>query len=319
MGKMKNINISNTAIKTAITQLTSLTDADLFSGNSVTPPNKLDEFLKRPAAKSFGPVYAATLRALEANSPNFQYIDILDAMMACGQNVPKKIRCHSPFCPRCREERRKEASARALKLFGSAPHSRLAFLTVLISADKNLEDVPTVLDQFRKKLQNTCRNICPRVKIMGFFEIDHKLRKLVEKRSHTSVALAGIGYDINDYSLPDEFWLPHYHAIVDVGDYSRERIREILAKAFPGSHRVRLQPLRQAQTVEEALTQITGYMLKFKLQYADNIFTSDPKSNLKAKYGSKYNPQRICDIIDFTQNNQNFKMYKCDYGTSMIS
>ncbi|MDK9723096.1 MAG: hypothetical protein OEL53_18160 [Rhodospirillales bacterium] len=212
--------------------------------------------------------------------------------------------CRSPFCPRCRYDQQQKAVDEVNTMFGTLQPSQLSFLTVLLPITYRIEDVTLdyikqVKKQFRNHMATRARHnpSYENVRWYGAFEIDVKRVSDVPSFA-TKKTLADLGYDLDDKRPA---FLPHFHVIVDRGDISRDAFRAGLTEnLYPGHRQVRCQELRSDKNYADNLRDLATYMLKFRIQHADNIGTgyAGEKSEYKrTKYTALYETELVRSVV----------------------
>jgi hypothetical protein len=278
-------------------------------------------------------MFVTTVDALFSDSTDAVALNIGVRLAKC---CPRGT-CGLVFCPRCRKAKQDKIADEVLDLFGNVPRERLRFLTIIDSVQTDCHDLPKTFKKFKKKLANTFSQHATDARVFGYLEVDIKTPDMfigtyqnnrgvaVEHRPHAKALFAGLELDLNSSSAPSKFYLPHLHAIVDLGsDELHLNSEAVLKRSFPHSYQVRVTPLWPEQprcegdnrfaSVEQSLKRISGYMLKFKLQYADNIFADDPGKTTLSKYKGAYPSSDIVDLCKLAHAGKNFKMFGYRYN-----
>jgi hypothetical protein len=290
-----------------------------------------------PGEERLGRMFITTVEALFSDSDDAEALKIGVRLANCCPRSP----CGLVFCPRCRKAKQAKIAADVIDRFGLVPRDRLRFLTVIDSVQTSHQDLPAAFRRFRKKLANAFSKSAPDARVFGYLEVDIKTPDMfngtyqnshgvaVDHRPHAKALLKGLGLDLDSPPHPAKFYLLHLHAIVDLGcDTNDLNSDAILKRSFPHPYQVRVTPLWPEQprcegdkrfaTVEESLTRISGYMLKFKLQYADNIFADSPGKTTLSKYKGAYPASDIVDLCKLADDGQNFKMFGYKYNCEQV-
>jgi len=286
-----------------------------------------------PSEQRLGRMFATTVEALFSGSTDPEALKIGVRLAKCCPREP----CGLVFCPRCRKVKQDKIADEVLERFGNVPRDRLRFLTIIDSVQTDCQDLPDAFRRFRKKLANTFSQHATDATVFGYLEVDIKTPDMfigtyqnsqcvpVEHRPHAKDLLKGLGLDLDSQQLPPKFYLLHLHAIVDLDRPDLDLNSEaVLKRSFPHPYQVRVTPLwpeqprcegdRRFASVEQSLKRISGYMLKFKLQYADNIFADDPGKTTLSKYKGAYPSSDIVDLCKLAHAGNNFKMFGYRYN-----
>ena len=250
-------------------------------------------------------------------------------MLVDGEAIKvRQKKCRSMFCPSCRQERQKERQKRALKLFGHRPHDRLYSLTILYNCPTSLDKMAGLIGQFKGEVKaafDKANHLSP-VRFQGAMEMDLKHAALFaitndaggyETREHSKQAMAALGIDIESQSCPPEWWLLHFHALVDIGSNSLAVVKQVLKASFKGSHRVQLKALHSPNKTPKvkSIENLAAYQLKSKLQYAENIYADNPSVPNKSRYGKAYDPLTMANLCKLYDRQGNIDFVKYDFGT----
>lgn len=210
--------------------------------------------------RALGPSHLLTLRMRECGK-----VDEWDNMKLCG----------IPTCPRCFLNRRGQQTAQAIgKTFKDIPNERLGFLTLLIpDLPAHIWEVSEIIREAELKLRNfiiRARRQDPRwdaVHLVGYWELDRievgeipRLGRNKQRFFNQSRIPKGLDPDVT-------LWVPHFHAVVALGDVSREEFADRLRVYGHGaSHQVDLQGFHEQRRVKENLSKVIRYANKFRIE-----------------------------------------------------
>lgn len=217
----------------------------------------------------------------------------------------KSKRCQCPFCPFCRKNFQENAVKTTLPLFINVPIEHLRFLTILLPVSYFPKtEAQNQIHQYTQQIRNILNGGFNDVRMYGFYEVDVKRPSLVKHRPRSKEVLTKLGMDL---TLNDDAYLLHLHALVDIGKHSKDDIRDALTnRVFDNPYQVRINQLHSTKTKKDNIINITNYMLKFRLQFADNLYGNQQEG--KVMYGSLYEDEllrsNVCLISSLMGNNR---------------
>lgn len=228
-----------------------------------------------------------TIKALVSDPYDLASCERAIRMDNCSNGYP----CQERHCPRCRAFIQEREARRVNTLFGQTPQNRLKFLTLLLPVSYDpITDLPVLRQATAALLHNQFKKT-PGIRVYGTFEIDIKDR-WIDNSPKSQPVLEALGMD---WRRADPAYLLHLHAIVDLGNHKRDKVRQVIAERFDKPYQVRLAAFRKEQSRTENLTRIAHYMTKYRLQYADNIYGK--KIYEKATYGSFYPDHVVRNVV----------------------
>lgn len=268
----------------------------------------------------FAKRHVDTVKALLGDSADKKAVAIGKRLTACRPSNP----CRSVYCPYCRGKKQDKVAEQAFKHFGDVDKKHLRFVTIIHSIQTDLSAIPEACEHLRNQVRNVLNNHAPDVRLLGFLEVDLKNPDMyrgryksshnveMEHRPHAKALFKGLGLDLNDPTgLPPKFYLPHLHAIADVSQCAKNlNSDDVLKRAFPHPHQVRVSRLWKNQPKEDAIARIACYTAKFKLQFSDNIYADDPDKPIQSRYMGLYPDDEIRGFFRLANENGNLKMFK---------
>ena len=224
--------------------------------------------------------------------------------------------CNSPFCPRCRHKRQKDAAKDALLKFSYVPRNQLRFLTILLPVlygpDKT--DLKQRRDKAKKDIIKALRPLND-VRLFGYFEIDVKEASSLVINSRAYNVLSDLGlmpFTGCGFEYP---YLLHYHAIVDLGQNTVDQFRSALQPHFPHNYQINIKQLYAQKLVSENLHDLAFYMLKFRAQFSTNIYADDDTENKSmTRYRDLYPQRRMSHYVSLVHDVGKFKFFKFHYN-----
>ena len=240
----------------------------------------------------------------------------------CGEEVEYGMHttlyfCNSPFCPRCRHKRQKDAAKDALLKFSYVPRDQLRFLTILLpvlySPDKT--DLKQRRDKAKKDIIKALRPLND-VRLFGYFEIDVKDADNLDITSREYKVLSDLGLlPILNARFLNHPYLLHYHAIVDLGQNTVADLRSALQPHFPHNYQINIKQLYAQKLVPDNLQNLAFYMLKFRAQFSTNIYANDDTENKSmTRYRDLYPQQRMSHYVSLVHDVGKFKFFKFHYN-----
>jgi hypothetical protein len=210
--------------------------------------------------QALGPSHVLTARMRGCGE-----IDDWDNMKLCGV----------PTCPRCFLNHRRRQTGQAIKkTFLNIPNEQLGFLTVLVpEVSAHLYEVSEIIKEAERKLRSfvtRSRRRDPRwnaVHLVGYWELDRirvgdipGLGQNTQRFLRDARGPKGLGPEVT-------LWLPHFHAVVALGEVSREEFAEGLRGYGHGaSHQVDLRMFDQSRRVQANLQSVIRYANKFRVE-----------------------------------------------------
>jgi hypothetical protein len=184
--------------------------------------------------------------------------------------------CGIPVCPRCFMTRRKKETARATqKTFADIQNEGLVFLTLLAPVRVDISKVEEIQRDIRNKLRNIIdyrRRHDARwngVQLTGWWEMDRITASDFDAQGRNKqIALKQLEWPLFVARADITIWCPHLHAIVALGDVTREEFAEALrGKGFDKPYQVDLQPFHTYRPVGENIQSVVRYSLKFRIEH----------------------------------------------------
>lgn len=236
------------------------------------------------------------ITALVQNDTNHEACKIAERILYCSSKTLNYKPCGHPLCPLCRHEVQQHRQLTAQQYFGQTPANQLAFLTILLPVQYD----PTPLS-IQRSIETTRKAIAYRFKsytqknarFYGAFEIDIKRPELITAKRTQSI-LEELSMD---FSNAKPAFLPHLHAIVDLGSCSKNAIRAQFTKSFNTKYQVSLKSLHSNKSQTSSLNDLASYMSKFRTQYANGLYQGRKQVKPKDKYGKIFNKK---DLLDFS-------------------
>ncbi|MBF9234440.1 hypothetical protein [Microvirga alba] len=204
---------------------------------------------------------------------------LYDRMEACGtmdENHNNMRLCGVPLCPRCFMRRRGKETGLALKkTFVGIPNERLAFLTLLLPVQTDLDEV----EPSQRKAKNRLRNIIAYqrdrdvrwndVQFTGWWEMARlSASDFDEQGRNTRIALEALDFPVLVAKADTTVWRPHLHAIVGLGDVTCEEFAQALrGKGFNKPYQVDARPFHANRPVHANIKSVVRYALKFRIEH----------------------------------------------------
>jgi len=203
---------------------------------------------------------------------------LYDRMIECGSDDDwgKMKLCGVPLCPRCFMRRRGRETGQALKKsFVDIPNEQLAFLTLLLPVQTDLGKV----EASQRKAKNSLGNIIDYqrrrdarwndVQFTGWWEMERITASDRDKQGrNTLIALEALGFPIVAARADTTVWRPHLHAIVALGNVTREEFAQALrSKGYDKPYQVDLQPFHTNRPVHANIKSVVRYSLKFRIEH----------------------------------------------------
>lgn len=202
--------------------------------------------------------------------------DLLVRMQGCGEvdEQDNMRQCRVPLCPRCLMLRRGGETKRMIREeFAGVGNDKLALLTVLMPVDENLSSMTKIMARADTRMRNFIvrqREKDARwndVHLVGYWELDRlRADEIAVQGRNTRLFLrqSGVPVTASDATL----WLPHFHAIVALGDVSREGFANALRSyGYNASYQVDLRAFDTSREVNENLKSIVRYANKFRVEH----------------------------------------------------
>lgn len=235
----------------------------------------------------------------------------------CGEEVEygmfsKLYFCNSPFCPRCRHKRQKVAAKLAILKLSHVPRDQLRFLTILLPVlyQPDKTDLKNKRDETKKLITKALRPLTD-VRLFGYFEIDVKAASDLDINSRAYKVLSDLDlmpFAGGAFEYP---YLLHYHAIVDLGQYTVAQFRSALQPDFPHNYQINIKQLYAQKLVSENIHDLAFYMLKFRAQFSTNVFADDDTENKSmAHYRELYPEKLMSEYVSLVHDVGKFKFFK---------
>lgn len=202
--------------------------------------------------------------------------ELYERMSECGSDDAwggMKL-CGVPLCPRCFMRRRGRETGQALKKsFVGIPNEQLAFLTLLLPVQTNLDKVEAT----QLKARNSLRNIIAyqrkrdarwnSVQLTGWWEMERLTASDIDKQGrNTRIALEALNFPVLARA-GTTVWRPHLHAIVALGDITREEFAQALrSKGYDKPYQVDVQSFHTNRPVHANIKSVVRYSLKFRIE-----------------------------------------------------
>ena len=212
------------------------------------------------------------MQALDGGHP------LMSRMAECGEmdDHGNMRLCQVPTCPRCFLNRRRTQARKAIsETFDGLGNEELGFLTVLTEVSPILPVVTEIIRESETKIRNFMdrrRRKDARwnqVQLLGFWELDRIKAGEVEQlgrntRLFLREARMPVGLD------PDTtIWMPHFHAVVALGEVSRDEFVEALREYGHGAaYQVDLRMFHRSRSVQKNLMDVIRYAHKFRIENA---------------------------------------------------
>lgn len=188
-------------------------------------------------------------------------------------------KCGSPLCNYCRTKLQDRYEKRVDNYFTNAQQSRLCWITIIDDLTyKPVNDFPKWVPNFKERIKYGLENspFLKSSRAFGAFEIDVKNPAQLKPAALKTLAHYGL---VNNTDIA---YMPHFHAIIQIDFDEIKFVRTALKKIFKTKNQVHVAPITKYPTKEENLRELSRYMFKFRMQFADNV-------NLgKSKYGSDF-------------------------------
>jgi len=159
--------------------------------------------------------------------------------------------------------------------FARVPAHRLGFATVIVGglrvADPSQSDhylawTRRQIAEFRAGYRARALKWLPGIRWRGAFEVD--LLHPDHMGPQRLTTLASMGLQLDGFADTDRVILPHLHAVIDLGEYDRDRVVAQLKAEYPGPWRVHMTGLHTDKPVALNLELIAGYVTKQWFSYA---------------------------------------------------
>jgi hypothetical protein len=182
--------------------------------------------------------------------------------------------CGVPQCSRCSMLRRgKEVKKAKEETYLGVPNERLAFVTILLPTCTELESAGKLMASEKLRLNNLLKRKRRKdsrwngVHVTGFWEIDriaeNDISTLSERKQRALLELCGPMLVRKNATI----WVPHLHAIVDLGGVSIDELRNALkGDGRRTAYQLHVQGFHRGKSVEKNLEQTIRYCMKFRLE-----------------------------------------------------
>nr|BAT29750.1 hypothetical protein [Aureimonas sp. AU12] len=157
--------------------------------------------------------------------------------------------------------------------FAGIGNDKLALLTVLMPVDADLASMTKIMARADTRMRNFIvrqREKDARwndVHLVGYWELDRlRADEIAGQGRNTRLFLrqSGVPVTASDATL----WLPHFHAIVALGDVSREEFANALRSyGCKAAYQVDLRAFDTSRKVEKNLQSIVRYANKFRIEH----------------------------------------------------
>lgn len=207
------------------------------------------------------------------------YMELANKMANCK---PSR-KCCNPYCDSCQRDiflnqrqrfqtnlsdpySNDEAAIREHVVFVTALHELVPFDQPESGIIRfPLGQVKAAMETARKQFKAVRRSFNDQIKFVGAFELEAVNGLLVKLHPVKGQVLADMtGREIH---LADRFVLVHSHFLVDLGDATRNQLRERLKKEWPTKKQVVVDPLYKDVPVNESLCKLADYPFKFPVRY----------------------------------------------------
>jgi hypothetical protein len=203
--------------------------------------------------------------------------DLYEGMSECGSDDAwggMKL-CGVPLCPRCFMRRRGRETGQLLKKrCVGIPNEQLAFLTLLLPVQTDLDKV----EGSQLKARNSLRNIIAYqrirdarwndVQLTGWWEMERITASDFDKQGrNTRIALSALDFPILVARADVTIWRPHLHAIVALGNVTREEFAEALrTKGYNKPYQVDIRLFHTNRPTHANIKSVVRYSLKFRIE-----------------------------------------------------
>lgn len=185
-------------------------------------------------------------------------------VLRCTMNAP----CRSPICWLCKHLYTEYQRRLARDLFRRHDRDDVAWVTILVEVVYGgLDQIGDSVDTAKQRIRDLFREAAKRkpafseLRWLGQFEVDHLpsdgIATISSRKLDTLSRMDGFRFD---HEAP--FQLVHIHMLIKLGPVEPSQLRYQLRKAFPGSFRVRVEPLRKSRSVQDNIDYLVGYMTK---------------------------------------------------------
>ncbi|CAO4185192.1 hypothetical protein [Methylorubrum extorquens] len=201
-----------------------------------------------------------------------------ERMEACGTMDDKghNMRlCGVPLCPRCFMVKRGRETGKAIKrYFAGAANDDMAFLTLLVPPTCDLGTVDPCMDETETSVRNMIRykrksdERWNSVHYTGWWEMDRHDWQDAEIKLGRNKKLA-LASDWPQFGYRDDqtVWQPHLHALVHLGDVTRDEFANALrAKGHNRPYQVNVTEFHQHKHVAENIKTLVRYSMKFRIE-----------------------------------------------------
>lgn len=176
--------------------------------------------------------------------------------------------CRSPLCWLCKHIYANQRRQEALAMASGCDAENLAWVTVVTSlVYGGVDQIAAAVDRDKGVFRDLYRRAANRVpgfddlQWIGEFEIDHLppsgMADFPPNKLETVMSMEDFRLD---HEVPMQ--LVHVHKLVRLNGLNRRQLTYQLKKAFPGSRRVRVQPLHGNRSVDDNVQNVIGYATK---------------------------------------------------------
>ncbi|WP_456684427.1 hypothetical protein [Bradyrhizobium sp. P5_C11_2] len=204
--------------------------------------------------------------------------DKYERMEACGtmdENGHNMRLCGVPLCPRCFMVKRGKETGKAIKkYFAGATNDDMAFLTLLVPPTLDLGTVDPCMDETETSVRNMIRykrksdNRWNSVHYTGWWEMDrHDWQDAETKLGRNKKLALQAEWPQFAYRYDQTVWQPHLHALVHLGDVTREEFAKALrSKGYSRPYQVNVTEFHQHKPVAENIKTLVRYSMKFRIE-----------------------------------------------------
>lgn len=257
------------------------------------------------------------LTALVQDDTNSEACRIAERILYCRSSRLQYKSCGHPLCPYCRHVVQEHRQFAAAQLFGQTPITQLAFLTVLLPVvyAPTAATIKNEMDKARKAISYRLASYAQKkVRLLGAFEIDVKRPELITA-SRTCDILENLGMD---FRSKQPAFLPHLHAIVDLGTVSKSALRVQLTRTFRCKYQVSLKSFQVNKSKADSISDLASYIYKFRVQYASGLYQGTKTVRPRDKYKKLYCRDdiiKVAEILETIRVNTKMKGLHYSFNT----
>lgn len=214
-------------------------------------------------------------RVMKSIGMMHDYYRRMDDCGSMDDNENNMRTCKIPLCPRCFMITRGRQTGIAIKrTFAGATNDDMAFLTLLVRPTLDIRTADPCMDATETRLRNMIRykrSTDPRwnsVRYTGWWEMErYDWQDYHGFGRNKKLAMESLGWPQFAERRDNTVWHPHLHAIVCLGDVSRDEFAEaVRAKGHGSPYQVDLQPFDQRRDVAENIKKLVRYSMKFRIE-----------------------------------------------------